>query len=228
MLTPAPLQGFFVPYLVGGISIAVLAIGSTAPGLLQYAINQFSQVPYLLPPRGSFTICFPLPALSLCPSLLFCVGPKLPLFTTKKERLKAAVLTGRSTPTTASDAPVMRLPTSLWGTFSVSPSQATAWTWAECTQTLPRCVTQISFCLGFGGKSSHPPPLPITCISSPVLVPLRHLSIAAIALISVPHLFPAPHLLPSWSPAYSGTLLVKPFLLLRPSLTPQHALSALR
>lgn len=36
--------GFFVPYLIGGISIAVLAVGSTAPGLLQFAINQFSQV----------------------------------------------------------------------------------------------------------------------------------------------------------------------------------------
>eukprot|EP00873_Tetraselmis_striata_P011800 jgi/Tetstr1/432064/TSEL_021535.t1 len=36
--------GFFVPYLLGGISIGVLAIGSTAPGLLQFAINQFSQV----------------------------------------------------------------------------------------------------------------------------------------------------------------------------------------
>ena len=37
-------QGFFVPYLVGGISIAVLAVGSTAPGLLQYAIDKFSLV----------------------------------------------------------------------------------------------------------------------------------------------------------------------------------------
>jgi hypothetical protein len=32
--------GFFVPYLVGGISIAVLAIGSTAPGLLQFFIGK--------------------------------------------------------------------------------------------------------------------------------------------------------------------------------------------
>ena len=37
-------QGFFVPYLVGGISIAVLAVGSTAPGLLQFAIDRFSLV----------------------------------------------------------------------------------------------------------------------------------------------------------------------------------------
>lgn len=37
-------QGFFVPYLVGGISIAVLAIGSTAPGLLQVLIDLFSRV----------------------------------------------------------------------------------------------------------------------------------------------------------------------------------------
>ncbi|XP_024525050.1 uncharacterized protein LOC9654551 isoform X1 [Selaginella moellendorffii] len=36
--------GFFVPYLLGGISLAVLAIGSTAPGLLQAAINSFSSV----------------------------------------------------------------------------------------------------------------------------------------------------------------------------------------
>mmetsp|Transcript_18753 Transcript_18753/g.52201 ORF Transcript_18753/g.52201 Transcript_18753/m.52201 type:complete len:371 (-) Transcript_18753:486-1598(-) len=36
--------GFFVPYLIGGISIAVLAIGSTSPGALQFIINQFSQV----------------------------------------------------------------------------------------------------------------------------------------------------------------------------------------
>lgn len=33
-------QGFFVPYLTGGISIAVLAVGSTAPGLLQFFINK--------------------------------------------------------------------------------------------------------------------------------------------------------------------------------------------
>jgi len=36
--------GFFVPYLCAGISIAVLAIGSTAPGLLYFAIDKFSQV----------------------------------------------------------------------------------------------------------------------------------------------------------------------------------------
>eukprot|EP00850_Spirogloea_muscicola_P007231 SM000036S13275 [mRNA] locus=s36:299064:301836:+ [translate_table: standard] len=34
--------GFFVPYLVGSLSLVVLAIGSTAPGLLQVAINAFS------------------------------------------------------------------------------------------------------------------------------------------------------------------------------------------
>lgn len=33
-------QGFFVPYLTGGISIAVLAVGSTAPGLLQFFIDK--------------------------------------------------------------------------------------------------------------------------------------------------------------------------------------------
>ena len=38
------MQGFFVPYLVGGISIVVLAIGSTSPGILQFAIDYFSQV----------------------------------------------------------------------------------------------------------------------------------------------------------------------------------------
>jgi hypothetical protein len=37
-------QGFFVPYLSGGVSIAVLAIGSTAPGLLQVGIDFFSRV----------------------------------------------------------------------------------------------------------------------------------------------------------------------------------------
>lgn len=37
-------QGFFVPYLTGGISIAVLAIGSSAPGLLQFAIDRFSLI----------------------------------------------------------------------------------------------------------------------------------------------------------------------------------------
>ncbi|CAI0428792.1 unnamed protein product [Linum tenue] len=34
--------GFFVPYLIGSISLVVLGIGSTAPGLLQVAINGFS------------------------------------------------------------------------------------------------------------------------------------------------------------------------------------------
>lgn len=38
------LQGFFVPYLTGGISIVVLALGSTAPGLLGFFINKFSAV----------------------------------------------------------------------------------------------------------------------------------------------------------------------------------------
>ena len=33
-----------MPYLVGGISIAVLAVGSVAPGLLQFAIDRFSLV----------------------------------------------------------------------------------------------------------------------------------------------------------------------------------------
>lgn len=36
--------GFFVPYLVGGIPIVVLAIGSTAPGLLQFAIDRVNLV----------------------------------------------------------------------------------------------------------------------------------------------------------------------------------------
>ncbi|EIE27406.1 hypothetical protein COCSUDRAFT_52156 [Coccomyxa subellipsoidea C-169] len=36
--------GFFVPYLTGGISIAVLATGSTAPGLLQFFIDKFSSI----------------------------------------------------------------------------------------------------------------------------------------------------------------------------------------
>jgi hypothetical protein len=36
--------GFFVPYLVGGISLAVLAVGSVAPGLLQAATSQFGQL----------------------------------------------------------------------------------------------------------------------------------------------------------------------------------------
>lgn len=35
--------GFFVPYLLGGVSLAVLAVGSTAPGLLQAGIGVFSQ-----------------------------------------------------------------------------------------------------------------------------------------------------------------------------------------
>ncbi|XP_030975661.1 uncharacterized protein LOC115995294 isoform X2 [Quercus lobata] len=34
--------GFFVPYLIGSISLIVLAVGSTAPGLLQAAIGGFS------------------------------------------------------------------------------------------------------------------------------------------------------------------------------------------
>ncbi|CAK8578862.1 unnamed protein product [Lathyrus sativus] len=36
--------GFFVPYLIGSISLVVLGIGSTAPGLLQAAISSFSAV----------------------------------------------------------------------------------------------------------------------------------------------------------------------------------------
>ncbi len=36
--------GFFSSYLIGGITIAVLAIGSTAPGLLSVIIDKFSQV----------------------------------------------------------------------------------------------------------------------------------------------------------------------------------------
>jgi hypothetical protein len=36
--------GFFSSYLLGGISIAVLAIGSTNPGILQYAIDSFSLI----------------------------------------------------------------------------------------------------------------------------------------------------------------------------------------
>lgn len=36
--------GFFTSYLVGGITLGVLAIGSTAPGLLQVFIDKFSQV----------------------------------------------------------------------------------------------------------------------------------------------------------------------------------------
>lgn len=33
--------GFFSAYLVGGISLAVLAIGSINPGILQFAIDRF-------------------------------------------------------------------------------------------------------------------------------------------------------------------------------------------
>ncbi|GFR49334.1 hypothetical protein Agub_g11362 [Astrephomene gubernaculifera] len=36
--------GFFVPYLLGGVNLVVLAVGSTAPGLLAVAIDAFSQV----------------------------------------------------------------------------------------------------------------------------------------------------------------------------------------
>ncbi|PSC72294.1 hypothetical protein C2E20_4561 [Micractinium conductrix] len=36
--------GFFSAYLCGGISIAVLAVGSINPGILQFAIDTFSQV----------------------------------------------------------------------------------------------------------------------------------------------------------------------------------------
>uniref|UniRef100_A0A0E0DIY1 Uncharacterized protein n=1 Tax=Oryza meridionalis TaxID=40149 RepID=A0A0E0DIY1_9ORYZ len=36
--------GFFVPYLIGSISLIVLAIGSISPGLLQAAIGAFSTV----------------------------------------------------------------------------------------------------------------------------------------------------------------------------------------
>ncbi|KAL6844499.1 hypothetical protein ACP4OV_026172 [Aristida adscensionis] len=36
--------GFFVPYLIGSISLIVLAVGSTAPGLLQAGIGAFSGV----------------------------------------------------------------------------------------------------------------------------------------------------------------------------------------
>ncbi|KAK3141371.1 hypothetical protein QOZ80_4BG0333020 [Eleusine coracana subsp. coracana] len=36
--------GFFVPYLIGSISLIVLAVGSTAPGLLQAGIGAFSTV----------------------------------------------------------------------------------------------------------------------------------------------------------------------------------------
>jgi len=46
--------GFFSSYLCGGISLAVLAVGSTSPGLLQALIDGFSQVgqpPPTAPPR---------------------------------------------------------------------------------------------------------------------------------------------------------------------------------
>lgn len=36
--------GFFSSYLIGGITLGVLAVGSTAPGLLQGIIDKFSQV----------------------------------------------------------------------------------------------------------------------------------------------------------------------------------------
>ncbi|XP_004504022.1 uncharacterized protein [Cicer arietinum] len=36
--------GFFVPYLIGSISLVVLGVGSTSPGLLQAAISSFSTV----------------------------------------------------------------------------------------------------------------------------------------------------------------------------------------
>ncbi|OIW18200.1 hypothetical protein TanjilG_31320 [Lupinus angustifolius] len=36
--------GFFVPYLIGSISLVVLAVGSISPGLLQAAITSFSSV----------------------------------------------------------------------------------------------------------------------------------------------------------------------------------------
>eukprot|EP00891_Asterochloris_glomerata_P002802 jgi/Astpho2/2802/e_gw1.00050.156.1_t len=36
--------GFFVPYLTGAICLVVLAVGSTAPGLLQVVIGKFSSV----------------------------------------------------------------------------------------------------------------------------------------------------------------------------------------
>ncbi|KAK7247490.1 hypothetical protein RIF29_42373 [Crotalaria pallida] len=36
--------GFFVPYLIGSISLVVLAVGSISPGLLQAAIGSFSSV----------------------------------------------------------------------------------------------------------------------------------------------------------------------------------------
>lgn len=36
--------GFFLSYFSGGISIVTLAVGSTNPGLLTFAIDKFSQV----------------------------------------------------------------------------------------------------------------------------------------------------------------------------------------
>lgn len=36
--------GFFSSYLIGSITLVVMGIGSTAPGLLQFAIDKFSQV----------------------------------------------------------------------------------------------------------------------------------------------------------------------------------------
>ena len=36
--------GFFVPYLTGAIVLVVLAVGSTAPGLLAFVIGRFAQV----------------------------------------------------------------------------------------------------------------------------------------------------------------------------------------
>eukprot|EP00250_Pteridium_aquilinum_P000475 c10518_g1_i1 orf=92-1117(+) len=36
--------GFFVPYLIGSISLVVLAVGSIAPGVLQAAITSFSSI----------------------------------------------------------------------------------------------------------------------------------------------------------------------------------------
>ena len=37
-------QGFFVPYLTGGVVLVVLAVGSTAPGLLQFFTDKFQTV----------------------------------------------------------------------------------------------------------------------------------------------------------------------------------------
>ncbi len=61
-------QGFFVPYLTGGISIAVLAVGSTAPGLLEFAIGKFSSLfpvralPRRMPPAAQSGRCTLSPA----------------------------------------------------------------------------------------------------------------------------------------------------------------------